>query len=193
MTDTTAAPTGHRQQPISTVEWVDRNELQANDYNPNHVAPPELRLLKLSILENGWTQPIVVRQAPGGYEIVDGYHRWTVAADPDIAQLTGGLIPIVTLPQQLDAASQRMATIRHNRARGTHHVVKMADIVAQLTQNGVTDQEISRRLGMDDEEVSRLKDYGQMTVRGSADQLTAGWTPGTLNQEQLADRDSHRS
>jgi ParB-like chromosome segregation protein Spo0J len=70
----------HDQQPISNVQWIDRELLQANDYNPNHVASPELRLLAQSILESGWTQPIVARSVDNGrYEIVDGFHRWTVS------------------------------------------------------------------------------------------------------------------
>src|SRR3954470_14009855 len=127
--ETRARPgTGH--QPVSTIQWVPRARLAANAWNPNKQAPPEHRLLKRSILENGWTQPIVVRPEGDGLEIVDGYHRWLVAADPEVAGLTDGLVPVVELaacPPDL----ARLATIRHNRARGTHAVVPMADIVAE--------------------------------------------------------------
>jgi len=164
-------------QPISAVRWVPRDALSSNDWNPNRQAPPEKRLLKISILENGWTQPIVVREHDGGerLEIVDGYHRWLVAEDKQIAALTGGLVPIVTLAEcPPDVA--RMATIRHNRARGTHYVLAMADIIADLLDLGMDPHEIGARLEMDQEEVSRLADRGQMTKRGAGDGFSEGWT-----------------
>lgn len=165
-------------QPIDAVEWVARDELHANGYNPNHVAPPELKLLKLSILEDGWTQPIVA--LPDG-EIVDGFHRWTIAADAKVAALTDGRVPVVRISP--DAAQQRMATIRHNRARGTHAVVPMADIVAELVELGIERTEIMRRLGMDGEEVDRLVERGVMTKRGSADDFGRAWKPGRKSAE----------
>jgi hypothetical protein len=163
------------RQPVSHIEWVDPNTLHANDYNPNRVFRPEMRLLKLSILEDGWTQPIVAR--PDG-EIVDGYHRWTLAReDADIQNLTGGLCPVTRLTPAEDPLHQRMSTIRHNRARGQHHVIKMADIVHDLHHGGIPTNEISRRLGMDDEEVTRLLDRGQMTTRHGTSPLHNGWAP----------------
>lgn len=162
-----------KDQPLSHLQWVSRDDLRANNWNPNRVAPPELRLLKLSIVESGWTQPVVAQ--PDG-EIVDGFHRWTVSAAPEIARLTGGLVPVVPLVG--DAAHLRAATVRHNRARGTHHVLKMADIVTELSEElGMPADEIGRRLGMDDEEVDRLMDRGVMTKRGAAPdgQMGNGW------------------
>ncbi len=160
-------------QPVSSVEWVDPSTLRANSYNPNHVPAPEMRLLKLSIMEDGWTQPIVISH---DNEIVDGFHRWTLGvSDKDIKGLTGGLVPVVRIRGDVDAASQRMSTIRHNRARGQHHVVKMADIVADLIEFGVTDGEIGRRLQMDSEEVSRLRDRGAMPKRGGGEEWSKGW------------------
>lgn len=162
-------------QPLHDLHWVNRDELRANDYNPNRVMPPELQLLKTSILENGWTQPIVARQDG---EIVDGFHRWTIAADDDISALTAGLVPVVYLSADLDPATQRMATIRHNRARGAHHVVKMADIVNQLHDSGLQADEITSRLGMEHEEVIRFLDRGSKPKRGSnPDGLNKGWVP----------------
>lgn len=154
-----------------------REALSKNLWNPNKQAPPEHRLLKTSIVENGWTQPIVAREIDGALEIVDGYHRWTVAADPEIQALTEGLVPVVVLPPT-DAATARMATIRHNRARGTHHVLGMADIVADLLKLGVSAEEISRRLEMDPEEVDRLADRGNMLTRYAPDSFNQGWTVG---------------
>lgn len=167
-------------QPLAGVEWVECGTLHANDYNPNHVAPIELKLLKTSILEDGWTQPIVCRD---GGEIVDGFHRWTLAStDPQVRTLTDGLVPVVRLRGVSDA-QQRMATIRHNRARGSHYVVRMADIVETLVnEHGVTEAEVSRRLGMDSEEVERLLDHGVMVKRGAADEIGKAWEPSYEDQ-----------
>lgn len=169
-------------QPVDTVEWVDRSRLQGNIYNPNHVAPPELRLLKLSILEDGWTQPIVVRpldDTDGGLlEIVDGFHRWHVSGDPEVLAMTQGMVPTVRL-RPADEAHQRMSTIRHNRARGTHHVLKMADIVCDLIDvQKLAIPEVMARLEMEEEEVDRLYDRGNKLKRGSADGFNKGWIPG---------------
>lgn len=169
--------TGVDAQPVSKVEWIHRNKLSSNSWNPNKQAPPEAELLRISILEDGWTQPIVVREHDGGerLEIVDGYHRWMTSEHPTVYARTQGFVPIVRLPET-DDAQARMATIRHNRARGTHHVLGMADIVADLQQLGVSDAEISARLKMDEEEVERLADRGQMTKRGAAAGFGKGWT-----------------
>ncbi|MFI1954818.1 ParB N-terminal domain-containing protein [Streptomyces xinghaiensis] len=172
------APAGADRQPVSSLVWMPRESLTANSWNPNKQAPPEHRLLKTSILENGWTQPIVARdQDDGTYEVVDGYHRWTVSADPEIAALSGGLVPVVVLPPT-DPATARMATIRHNRARGTHHVLGMAEIVSDLLTLGISPEEISKRLEMDPEEVDRLADRGNMLTRHAPDTFNQGWTVG---------------
>lgn len=139
-------------QPIDAVVWIHRDELKPNHYNPNSVAPAELRLLKISILEDGWTQPIV---ANADKTIVDGFHRWSVSGHKDIFKLTGGLVPVVFVKPR-DEASQMMATIRHNRARGTHAVLRMADIVESMIKGGLCMEEISERLQMETEEVVRL-------------------------------------
>jgi ParB-like chromosome segregation protein Spo0J len=139
------------------VTWVKRDRLTANKWNPNRQAPPEHRLLRTSILENGWTQPIVAHEEGADdqgplFEIVDGYHRWLVAADQRVAAMTDGLVPVVRLDDP-DPALARMATIRHNRARATHGVLPMADLVAQLHELGLEPAEIGKRLEMDPEEM----------------------------------------
>lgn len=165
------------KHPVDAVRWVDPSTLHANDYNPNRVFPPEMELLKISIIEDGWTQPVVAR-ADG--EVVDGFHRWTLAKlDPDIRAKSGGLVPVVFIAPG-DRASQMMATVRHNRARGAHGVLKMADIVRQLQAAGVADDEITRRLGMEQEEIDRLAD-----ARGNADlvgkdSFGKGWIPDAI-------------
>lgn len=140
------------KQPINKIEWLHRDELKPNDYNPNKVAPPEIELLKVSIIEDGWTQPIVITP---DRSIVDGFHRWTVSGHPEIFKLTKGFVPTVTISNK-DAASRKMATIRHNRARGTHSVLPMSDIIVSMINDGVEPEEIMRRLGMEKEEVVRL-------------------------------------
>jgi ParB-like chromosome segregation protein Spo0J len=166
---------GVENMPVSAVEWVDPKTLRANNYNPNHVAPTEMELLKLSIMEDGWTQPIVARMDG---EIVDGFHRFTLGStDPDVQAMTSGLVPVVRL-RNVDPAHQMMSTIRHNRARGTHKVLRMADIVRSLAKEfNLGEAEIMERLGMEDEEVDRLLDASGMVVRGSRDEFSKGWEP----------------
>lgn len=167
-------------QPVTSIEWVDGTRLSANHWNPNKQAPPEHRLLVTSILENGWTQPIVVREQEDsdGLEIVDGYHRWTVSQnDEEVWALTDGQVPIVRLPA-CDETVARLATVRHNRARGTHHVRGMSSLVADLVEQGMSYADIGRRLEMDDEEVERLADNGGMIKVGAKDAFGTAWTAG---------------
>lgn len=140
------------KQPLDKITWINRDKLKPNNYNPNKVAPPELKLLKISILEDGWTQPIVVNP---DYTIVDGFHRWTVSGSKEIFSLTDGKVPVVMVHPK-DKAQQQMATIRHNRARGTHGVLEMSNIITDMANSGVDGEEIIRRLGMEKEEVVRL-------------------------------------
>lgn len=146
-----------RNEPVSAVQWVDRKNLKPNNYNPNKVAPPELELLKISILEDGWTQPIVVLS---DMTIVDGFHRYTVSDDKRLRAKYAGFVPIVVV--KADPIHRQMSTIRHNRARGTHAVLSMADIVKGMVDAGVKKDDIQRRLGMEDEEVARLIDRAGM-------------------------------
>ena len=140
------------KHPVNAVQWLHRDKLKANDYNPNRVAPPELRLLKISILEDGWTQPIVVNP---DLTIVDGFHRWTVSGHKEIFNLTDGLVPVVIMNPK-NKAHQKMSTIRHNRARGTHLVLEMSNIVTDMVNSGLSGEEIMDRLMMEKEEVVRL-------------------------------------
>lgn len=139
-------------QPLNEIIWRDRDSLKPNNYNPNKVAPPELKLLKISILEDGWTQPIVINP---DLTIVDGFHRWTVSGHKEIYQLTSGKVPTVMIKPK-DQNQQQMATIRHNRARGTHGVLEMSNIVTDMVKDGLTGEEIMSRLMMEKEEVVRL-------------------------------------
>ena len=141
-----------KKQPLDKITWVNREELKPNNYNPNKVAPPELKLLKISILEDGWTQPIVVNS---DMSIVDGFHRWTVSGHKEIKELTEGRVPVVIL-NETNENQKKMATIRHNRARGTHGVLEMSNIVTDMVKEGLTGEEIMERLQMEKEEVTRL-------------------------------------
>ena len=142
----------HEDQPINKVQWIERDKIRPNGYNPNRVAGPEMKLLKISILEDGWTQPIVINPE---YEIVDGFHRWTVSGDKEIQAMTGNLVPAVMTKPNNDA-HQKMSTIRHNRARGTHGVLNMSEIIQSMVEDGLPKQEIMARLQMEEEEVVRL-------------------------------------
>lgn len=162
------------QQPISAVKWKHRDELKPNDYNPNKVAPPEMELLITSIIEDGWTQPIVI--LPDN-TIVDGFHRYTVSADKRMINLFGGMVPTVTV--DIDPVHRQMSTIRHNRARGTHGILPMANIVQGIVSDGVSKEEIQARLGMEDEEVDRLCDRAGMPTQAGRKQEGFGnsWKP----------------
>ena len=140
-------------QPVNAVRWVHRDTLRANNYNPNRVAPPELDLLEISILEDGWTQPIVINEHN---EIVDGFHRWTVSGRLKVYARTDGKVPVVQLAPKSEA-DRMMATIRHNRARGTHAVLEMSRIVqTMIERDKLSMEEIAERLQMEEEEVIRL-------------------------------------
>lgn len=169
-------PTSIELQPVSQVRWLHRDLLKANDYNPNVIAPPELELLKLSILEDGWTCPIVtLPEQNGRYQIVDGYHRWKISSDPQVYALTGGLIPTVQVA--LDPIHRQMSTIRHNRARGTHGVLRMADIVRGMIADGVSEKELMKRLGMEREEVARLNNRAGMPDQIKTTSFNNAWVP----------------
>lgn len=143
--------------PLSTLEWVERERLHANDYNPNKVSKENLKLLTQSILTNGWTLPIVVRP---DYTIIDGFHRWTVSGEEPLRTKLGGKVPVVKVAHT-DEADDIYGTITHNRARGTHLLEPMKAIVKRLLAESKSVQEIGRQLGMRPEEVFRLSDFSR--------------------------------
>ena len=145
-------------EPVECVQWVKAESVIANDYNPNSVAPPEMELLHTSIQEDGYTQPIVVWQHDGIYEVVDGFHRNRVGKEyADIRERIHGYLPVVVINNDREDKGDRIAsTIRHNRARGKHRVEAMSDIVIELKRRNWSDKKIGRELGMDPDEVLRL-------------------------------------
>jgi ParB-like chromosome segregation protein Spo0J len=146
------------KSPVYNVLSIPVEKIQANAYNPNSVASPEMKLLYESILNDGYTMPIVCYYLPevDKYEIVDGFHRYTIInKHKDIYEREGGKLPIVVIDKDI---SNRMAsTIRHNRARGSHSVDLMSNIVAELLEMGKSDKWIAKHLGMDADELLRLK------------------------------------
>lgn len=146
------------ENPVECVQWVKADSVIANDYNPNSVAPPEMELLHTSIQEDGYTQPIVVWQHDGIFEVVDGFHRNRVGKEyADIRERIHGYLPVVVINNDREDKGDRIAsTIRHNRARGKHRVDAMSDIVIELKRRNWSDKKIAKELGMDADEVLRL-------------------------------------
>ncbi len=146
------------EMPIDNIIWVDLGKVEANNYNPNSVAKTELRLLQTSILSDGYTQPIVTYydELRDKYVIVDGFHRYTCCKqNKEINERCGGMIPIVVIDKNING---RMAsTVRHNRARGKHSIEGMADMVFKMLDNGMDDSAVCNELGMEAEELIKLK------------------------------------
>lgn len=148
--------------PVGCVQWVPNELVRANDYNPNTVAPPEMELLRLSIEADGYTQPIVTfleKSTDDGRETVDGFHRGRVGKECDAVRASvHGHLPVVTIRSERGDRKDRIAaTIRHNRARGKHGVEAMSGIVLELARRNWSDEKIAKELGMEPDEVLRLK------------------------------------
>lgn len=147
-----------KDQPVDIVRWVPIEKVSPNDYNPNSVAKEEMRLLYVSIKQDGYTQPIVTiwDEEKGLYVIIDGFHRYfTCKTNKDIYDRNHGMLPIVVLNKKIN---DRMAsTVRHNRARGTHSVDGMANMVFSMLDNGWSDSDICNKVGLSPEELLRLK------------------------------------
>jgi ParB-like chromosome segregation protein Spo0J len=146
------------KDPVTNVKWVKAEKVKGNTYNPNEVAPPEMELLELSIYHDGYTQAIVCyhNKEENEYTVVDGFHRKRIGVESKrIKERIRGYLPIVVIDKSLD---ERMAsTIRHNRARGKHGVLPMSKVVANLSDKGWDDEKIGKQLGMEPDEVLRLK------------------------------------
>lgn len=144
--------------PVYNVQAIPVEKIRANSYNPNAVAPPEMKLLEISIWEDGYTMPVVCYyiQEEDVYEIVDGFHRYTILkTSKRIYEREKGLLPVVVIEK--DQSNRMASTIRHNRARGSHSIELMVNIVAELTKAGQSDGWILKHIGMDADELLRLK------------------------------------
>lgn len=172
------------QSPVYNMLRVKIEKIRANAYNPNAVAPPEMRLLEKSIREDGYTIPIVCYRIPDSdeFEIVDGFHRYTVMMTcRDIREREGGCMPIVVIEKDI---SNRMAsTIRHNRARGSHSIDLMVNIVGELVQSGMSDEWIAKNIGMDADELLRLKQISGLAAMFKDRDFTAAWAVDTHDEK----------
>lgn len=147
-------------EPVDFVRWVPAESVRANDYNPNSVAPPEMELLRLSIMADGYTQPVVSNLNADGETrtVIDGFHRNRVGKEcDDVRERVQGFLPVVQIKgDRTDRGDQIASTIRHNRARGKHAVSAMADIVLELRRRNWSEKKIGKELGMEPDEVLRL-------------------------------------
>lgn len=164
-------------EPVDCVLWVKNSTVRANDYNPNSVAPPEMELLRLSIESDGFTQPIVAFQNADHHEVVDGFHRHRVGKEyPEITDKIYGYLPVVAINEARNDKMDRIAsTIRHNRARGKHRIDAMSDIVLELSRRNWNDAKIGKELGMDPDEVLRLKQISGLAEMFENDEFSEAW------------------
>lgn len=168
-----------KDQPIDCVLWVKEEQISPNDYNPNNMAPQEKRLLTKSLEADGFTQPIVVVQKKDRhYEIVDGFHRHLLSqSKATLKKRFHGYLPITQLEKCDDSLPSRMAaTVRHNRARGRHQISAMSDIVRELSQLGWSDEKMGQELGMDADEILRLKQINGLCEMFGNRQFSQAWT-----------------
>ena len=164
--------------PACNVQLVPANEVQGNDYNPNHVAPPEMKLLRLSMTKDGVTMPVVVCDTPEDkehpYTVVDGFHRTTVIQKfKDINEKMHGYVPVSRLNKSLE--DRITSPVRHNMARGTHQVELSAKLVLMLKKHNWTNARIGTELGMDADEVLRLKQITGLAEAFKNEEFSKSW------------------
>lgn len=160
-----------KNHPVSNVQWVPAEMVKANDYNPNSVAKPEMNLLRISIQQDGFTQPIVVWKVDDGYEVVDGFHRHLVGKEMGLSHL-----PVVIINKNRTDRNDRIAaTIRHNRARGKHKIEAMSGIVVELSKRNWSNKKIANELGMDQDEVLRLKQITGLAELFEDEDFSKSW------------------
>ena len=181
-----------KSEPVDCILWVKNDMVHANDYNPNKVAPPEMELLKISIQEDGYTQPIVTMlEQKGTREVIDGFHRHRVGKESkQIQSRIHGYLPVVTINESKTDKTDRIAsTIRHNRARGKHQVDAMSEIVIELKNRNWKNERIARELGMDEEEILRLCQITGLQDIFKDDDFSKSWeaSDSIHNYETLTD------
>lgn len=173
-----------RNEPVDFVKWVRSENVTANDYNPNSVAPPEMELLRVSIMADGYTQPIVSFNENGINTVVDGFHRSRVGKEcGDVSFRVGGYLPVVEIRESQEDRGDRMAaTVRHNRARGKHKVEAMSDMVLELKKRNWSDEKIAKNLGMEPDEVLRLAQITGLAEMFSNQDFSEAWEADTLDE-----------
>ncbi len=166
-----------KSEPVDCVQWIKSDRVFANDYNPNSVAPPEMKLLEHSISEDGYTQPIVTWFRDGVNEVIDGFHRHRVGKESAVIRdRIHGYLPAVVINDGREDKGDRMAsTIRHNRARGEHKVDSMAEIVVELKRRFWSDAKIAEELGMEPDEVLRLQQVTGLAALFSDRDFSTAW------------------
>ena len=176
-----------KNEPVDFVKWVKNSKVGANDYNPNTVAPPEMELLRLSIANDGYTQPIVTwgHSDKIEHEVIDGFHRHRVGKEcKDIQERVHGYLPVVIVSEDREGKNDRIAsTIRHNRARGKHRIEAMADIVLDLKKRNWSDKKIAVELGMDQDEVLRLSQITGLLEAFQDKEFSEAWQVEILEDE----------
>jgi ParB-like chromosome segregation protein Spo0J len=178
-----------KAEPVDCVVWIKADQVTANDYNPNAVAPPEMKLLEHSITEDGYTQPIVSWCRDGVFEVVDGFHRHRVGKESEsVKNRVHGYLPTVVINESRDDRGDRMAaTIRHNRARGVHRVDSMADIVIELKRRFWSAAKIANELGMEADEVLRLQQVTGLAGLFADRNFSEAWEATTLGEVEGED------
>lgn len=176
-------------EPVDCVQWISAGEVGANDYNPNSVAPPEMKLLEHSITEDGYTQPIVAWKNGAAFEVVDGFHRHRVGREsPTVRARVHGYLPLAIINDtRLDRSDRIAATIRHNRARGEHKVDSMADIVIELKRRFWSDEKVAKELGMEPDEVLRLQQVTGLTGLFADRNFSEAWEATTFDEVEGVD------
>ena len=174
-------------EPVDCVQWVSQDSVKANDYNPNTVAPPEMKLLELSILEDGYTQPIVTWENGEIFEVVDGFHRSRIGRESKkVGERIHGYLPVVVANSSRTEKGDRIAaTIRHNRARGKHRIDGMSDIVIELKRRNWSDKKIATELGMDADEVLRLTQITGLAEMFADREFSQAWEVDKLDEANL--------
>lgn len=166
-----------KAEPVDYVKWVLSDTVVANDYNPNSVAPPEMQLLEVSIVNDGYTQPIVTWPKDDKVEVIDGFHRNRVGRESEtVSKRIMGYLPTVIIKKEREGKGDRMAsTIRHNRARGKHAVSAMSDIVLELKKRNWSEARIGKELGMDEDEILRLCQISGLAEAFENDEFSKAW------------------
>ncbi len=178
-----------KNEPVDCVIWVPNSTVVANDYNPNSVAPPEMQLLEVSIINDGYTQPIVTWETDSNREVIDGFHRNRVGKESEIVRSRVlGFLPVVTA-NKTDKGSRIASTIRHNRARGKHAVSAMTDIVIELKKRNWSEARISKELGMDEDEILRLCQISGLADAFENDDFSKAWESAIHSTDQIINDD----
>lgn len=178
-----------KNEPVDLVQWIKNESVIANDYNPNSVAPPEMKLLEISIMEDGYTQPIVTFDEKSHKTVIDGFHRNRVGKESEkVKTRVHGYLPVVVINEDRTDRSDRVAaTIRHNRARGKHKVDAMSEIVVDLKKRNWSDEKIARELGMDADEVLRLSQISGIAEMFQDKEFSEAWEVNTIGEDETLD------